>query len=343
MRNTKNRLILGVLGFFLAITAAFGGDDGTIYVYSSRNNAADRKVYQDFTDAMGINVAVVTGKADELIEKLADAGAKGNADLFVTVDGGVLHAAKKAGIFQKTLSPAIMKNVPARYRDRDDCWVGLTTRARVLVYAKDRVSPSELSTYAALRDPKWKGKVLTRSSSVLYNQSLLASLMTAYGEREATKFACGVAANLARDPKGNDRDQAKAVAAGVGDVAIMNTYYLGHMLNSEDPEEVKAAESVGVFFPDQDGAGTHINVCGIGLTASSRNPEAALRLVEYLVSRRAQEKLSAGNHEFPVNPEAELPELLKSWGEFKAQDIDFSLLGINKPAAVALMKLVGWQ
>lgn len=337
------KVFLCVLLAAFSVSAAMSVPAGeTVTVYTTRSNAADKEVMGDFESETGLAVTIVNGKADELVGRIL-AGGDEPADLFMTVDGGILEAAKARGVFGKTDSPALMDAVPSNLLDRENAWVGVTTRARVIVYSKERVNPDDLSTYAALADPKWKGKVLTRSSGVLYNQSLLASLIAAYGEEKALEWARGVAANLAREPQGNDRDQAKAIHAGLGDLAIMNTYYIGNMLKSDDPEEVAAARSVGVFFPDQDQAGTHINICGVGLVKGAKNSEAALRLVEYLLSVPAQEKLSAGNSEFPVNSAAKKAPLLEGWGGFETQRIDFAKLETLKEKAKAVFDEAGWK
>ena len=213
------------------------------------------------------------------------------ADLFVTVDGGVLANAKQNDILQPVSSDIIDENVPENLRDVDNNWIGLATRARIIAYSKDRVSPEELSTYEDLTSDKWKGKLLVRSSTSLYNQSLLASFIELNGEEKAEQWAQGIVNNFARQPDGGDRDQAKAIAAGTGDVAIMNTYYVGLLANSEDPEEVKVADSIGVFFPNQETNGTHVNISGIGLTKHSKNKENAIKLIEYMTSVEAQEFL----------------------------------------------------
>jgi iron(III) transport system substrate-binding protein len=237
----------------------------------------------------------------------------------------------------------VLENVPAALRDKDNAWVGLTTRARVIVYAKDRVTPAQLSTYEDLADSRWKGRIVARPSSSLYDQSLLASLITLDGEANALAWVKGVAANFARPPKGNDRGQAIDIVAGIGDVALMNTYYIGQMLNSKDPEEVKAAQTIGIFFPNQQSTGTHINISGIALTKYAKNVDNAIRFIEFLTSVPAQERLSAGNYEFPVNAAAQKHPLLVSWGAFKTQSIDFSALGVNNAKAIQLFAEGGWK
>ncbi len=336
------KMFLGIVAAIcLFASGALAAD--VVNIFTARHYESDKELYEAFKEATGIAVNVVSGKAPELIERIKREGGNTQADLFITVDGGILGTAKKAGILQPAKSEAIDKAVPAHLRDPDSHWIGLTTRCRIIVYSKDRVKPEELSTYAALNDPKWKGKVLVRSSSGLYDQSLLASFIVLNGAEAAEKWAAGIVANLARDPQGNDRDQAKAIAAGKGDVAIMNTYYIGQMLNSKDPEEVKVARNTGLFFPDRDGAGAHVNISGVGITKHAKNPENALKFIEFMVSIPAQAKLSAGNYEFPVNPEAEKHEILKSWGDFKTQRIDFNRLGDANPEAIAIFSKVGWK
>ena len=260
-----------------------------VNIYTARHYEVDDEIYNKFTEETGIKVNVVKGEAEELIERIKREGESTAADLFVTVDGGVLANAKQNDILQPVTSDVINENVPENLRDADNNWIGLATRARIIAYSKDRVQPEELSTYEDLTNDKWKGKLLVRSSTSLYNQSLLASFIELNGEEQAEQWAQGIVNNFARQPDGGDRDQAKAIAAGTGDVAIMNTYYIGLLANSEDPEERKVADSIGVFFPNQETNGTHVNISGIGLTKHSKNKENAIKLIEYMTSVAAQE------------------------------------------------------
>lgn len=316
---------------------------GVVNVYTERNYDVDKQLYADFEKKTGIKVNIIEGKGDELLERLVREGKDSEADMFITADAGKLHLAKEKGVLQSSLSDVIAKNVPENLRDKDSNWIGLTVRARVIVYAKDRVKPEQLSTYEDLTSEKWKAKVVVRSSSAVYNQSLIASFIDINGEEMTTEWAKGIVANLARDPKGNDRDQAKAIVAGVGDVAIMNTYYVGLMANSSDPEEVKVAEKIGVFFPNQLTNGTHINVSGAGVTLSAKNKENAIKLIEFLSSTDAQKAFASVNYEYPVNKDVEPSELLKSWGTFKTQNINLTKLGENNEKAVEIMNVVGWK
>ena len=318
-------------------------EPGVVNLYTDRHYDTDEELYKAFTEETGITVNVVKGKSDELIERLSREGADTEADLLIAADAGRLYRAKEQGLLQQATSEVLTTNVPENLRDADGQWFGLTVRGRVMVYPLDRVNPEELSTYAALTDSKWENKILIRSSTNIYNQSLLASIIAIHGEDYAREWATGMVANMARNPQGNDRAQATAVVAGEGDIAIMNTYYIGKMLNSENPEEVKVAESVGVFFPDQDGSGTHINVSGVGLVKHSKNEENALKLMEFLSGTTAQEKYAQANYEYPVNPEVEASDLLKSWGEVKPQNINLSLLGEYNKKAVEIFNEVGWE
>jgi iron(III) transport system substrate-binding protein len=316
---------------------------GEVNIYTARHYDVDKELYDMFTKQTGIKVNVVEGKAPELIERIKREGASTPADLFITVDGGILNTAKTEQVLQPVVSAVVDKQVPADLRDKESHWIGLSTRARVIVYAKDRVNPSQLSTYEDLAADKWKGKVVVRSSTNLYNQSMLAAFIAIMGEKETEAWAKGIAANLARQPEGGDRDQAKAIVAGVGDVAIMNTYYVGQLTASKDAEEVKVAEKVGVFFPNQQTTGTHINISGAGLVKNSKNKDNAVKLLEFLTAPEAQTKISQANFEFPVNSQATMPELLKSWGTFKHQNIDFAKYGEFNPKAIEIANKVGWK
>ncbi|REK75700.1 Fe(3+) ABC transporter substrate-binding protein [Paenibacillus paeoniae] len=316
---------------------------GVVNVFTARHYDIDFAMFDEFEKKTGITVNEIKGTAEELVERMKREGESSEADLFITVDGGVLNYAKESGVLQPIESETINGNVPAELREKENHWVALASRARVIVYAKDRVTPDQLSTYEALTDEKWKGKVLARSSSNLYNQSLVASLIELNGEEQTLEWSKGIVANFSRDPEGGDRDQAKAIVAGIGDVAIMNTYYVGQMLHSKDAEEVKVAENVGIFFPNQETTGTHLNISGIGLAAHAKNKDNALKLIEYMTSKEGQEMLTNGSFEFPTNPTAELPELLKGWGEFKKQSIDYAQLGVHNKKATELLNKAAWK
>lgn len=318
-------------------------DSKEVNLYTSRHYDVDDELYAKFTEETGIKVNLIKGEADELLERIKREGEATEADLLYTADVGRLFRAKEEGVLEAAESDVLNEQIPAKYRDEDNEWFGLTKRARVLVYNKETVQPEELSTYEALTEDEWNGRILIRSSENIYNQSLLASFIAIDGEEKATAWAEGLVKNFARDPEGGDRDQAKAIAAGIGDVAIMNTYYLGQMLNSEDPEEVKVAENLGVFFPNQETTGTHVNVSGAGVVKGSKNKENAIKLLEFLSDDAAQEIFAEANYEYPVNESVPSSELLQSWGEFKEQDIPLSDLGTNNSKTIMIFNQVGWK
>jgi iron(III) transport system substrate-binding protein len=318
-------------------------NDEIVNVYTHRHYEADQKLFDLFTEETGIKVNVVSASADELIQKLELEGAGSPADVLITVDAGRLYRAEEKDLLQAINSPVLDQNIPEKFRSPSNKWFGLTYRARILAYHKDRVNPEQLSTYEDLAQPQWQGRVLTRSSENIYNQSLLASILVADGEERATQWAKNVLGNMARAPKGNDRDQVKAVASGEGDVAIVNTYYIGIMLNDSNAEERKAAEQVGIFFPNQNDRGTHINISGAGITKYAPNRESGIKLLEFLSEQAAQETLANINFEYPVNPKVGHSQLLESWGSFKADEVNLWKLGEKNKEAVMIFDRVGWK
>lgn len=315
---------------------------GVVNVYTHRHYDTDKELFKEFTAQTGIEVNVVKAKADQLIERLKNEGENTPADVLITVDAGRLYKAKSLGLLQAVDSEKL-NVIPDYLKDGENYWFGLTKRARIFAYDKERVDPSSLSTYQALLGSEWKGRVVVRSSSNIYNQSLLASFIVNNGRDGAKEWAEGLVKNMARAPKGNDRDQMKAVAAGIADIAVVNTYYLGKLLNSSSEEEVNVGKKLGIFFPDQDGRGTHINVSGAGVTKHSKNKENAVKFLEYLISVEAQEKFASGNFEYPVNPKAKVSDLVKSWGDFKEDSISLSLLGKYNTEAVKVFDEAGWK
>jgi iron(III) transport system substrate-binding protein len=339
---------LTVVGLTLAIGSTPAvAETEEVNLYSARKEALIKPLLERFTEETGIEVNLVTGKADALLERLKNEGRNTPADVLLTVDAGNLHRAKEAGLTQPFDSETVADAVPATYRDPEGHWTGLSLRARPIMYVKDDVDPSELSTYEALADPKWKGRICIRSSSNVYNQSLVASMIAADGTETTQEWAEGIVENMARPPQGGDRDQIKAAAAGQCDIAIANTYYLAGMLKSDDQGEKEPAEKVAVFWPNQpgagDGRGTHVNVSGAAVTAASENTDAAVQLIEYLVSPEAQAWYAEVNGEYPVREGVEVSPVLAEWGEFKADDLDLVKLGELNSAAVMLMDRAGWK
>lgn len=314
-----------------------------INIYSHRHYDSDKILFKKFTDQTGIKINVIKGSADQLIERLISEGGNSPADILFTVDAGRLHRAKVAGILQPIESKILSENIPPSMRDEDGFWFGLTVRARVLVYSKERVTPDQLSTYEDLANRKWRGKIAVRSSSNIYNQSLMASIIASNGSRKALSWAKSVRKNMARAPRGSDRDQARAVAAGLADVAIMNTYYLGILANSPDAKDREVFKKVSVFFPNQSDRGTHINISGAGITKSSKNKKDAIKFLEFLSGSDSQKTFGSVNYEYPIKIEANQSELLNSWGPFKYDKLNLSVLGANNAEAVKLFDKAGWE
>jgi iron(III) transport system substrate-binding protein len=312
-------------------------------IYSARKEALIKPLLDKFTDDTGIKVNLVTGKADTLLKRLEVEGKNTPADILLTVDVARLVRAKEAGLFQKIDSEVLAEAIPEYYRDNDKQWFGLSLRSRVIIYAPDRVNESELSSYENLADSQWKNRVCVRSSSNVYNQSLLAAMVANDGIEKTEAWAKALVNNFARPPKGGDRDQIKAVAAGVCDVALVNTYYLAGMLESSQKDEVTAANKVKVFWPDQNGRGTHMNVSGAGILKPAKNKKEAIQLLEFLVSDEAQRWYAETNHEYSINSNIDSSSILKSWGMFKADNLNLSLLGKYNKDAVLLMDRAGWK
>ena len=316
-----------------------------VNLYSQRHYTVDEKQYEAFELETGIKVNVIKANADELIERLKNEGSNSPADLFISVDAGKLQKASELDLLQKISNEKINSNIIDDLKDINGFWVPITYRARILVYSKDRVNAEELSTYSSLTDDKWKNKILVRSSSNAYNQALLSSIVANKGVESATNWASGLVGNFARDPKGNDRDQVKAIAAGQGDIAIVNSYYIGLLLSSEKEEELKAGKSVGVFFPNQGEGegGTHINISGIGLAKNAPNKENALKLIEFLTEESAQNRYVNTSFEYPVNPNVNPSDIVSNWGEFKRDELDLNQLGVFRKRAIEIFDKSGWK
>ncbi len=334
LRNFKKILLLNFIITFLL---------GDINVYTHRHYDSDKKLFAKFTELTGIKVNVIKGSADQLIQRLQSEGEKSPADVLLTVDAGRLVRAKKLGLLQPISSNKLIQNVPAIMRDSENYWFGLTVRARVIVYSKDRVDKKELSTYEDLSKPKWNGRIVIRSSNNIYNQSLMASLIESNGPKKALEWAKLVRKNMSRKPRGNDRDQARAVASGVADLALVNTYYIGLLANSSDKSDREVAEKLNIFFPNQNGRGTHINVSGGGVTSSSRNEMEAIKFLEFLTESENQKIFSESNFEYPLDYKNTNDKFFLKWGKFKADDMSLSILGERNSQDVKLFDIACWE
>lgn len=334
------RIVLSVIAGSILAGAAVAD----VNIYSARKEKLIKPLLDKFTESTGIKVNLVTGKADALLKRLEAEGSNSPADLFITTDAGRLYRADEVShVLQGVQSDILNEAVPAHLRDPEGHWFGLSQRARPIFYVTSKVNPETLSSYEELADPKWKGKICIRSSSNIYNQSLVASMIASDGEEKTETWAKGFVQNFAMQPKGGDRDQIKAAAAGVCDLAIANTYYFGKMIHGKDKVQQDAAKKVKIFWPNQAGRGTHVNVSGIGLTTSAKNKKDAIKLMEFLVSKESQFWYAKVNYEYPVRKDVEWSDTLKAWGTFKADNLNLSKLGEYNAQAVKLMDRAGWK
>ncbi len=330
------------LGLALAAATAVGAQEKEVNVYTHRHYDSDAKLFKQFTEETGIKVNVVKAKADQLMQRLKAEGKNSPADVLMTVDIGRLYKAKAEGILQPIQSEVLEKNIPSNLRDEDNNWFGLTQRGRVVVFHKDRVKAEELSTYEDLANPKWKERLLVRSSSNIYNQSLVASMIANSGEEKTLEWLKALVTNFARKPKGSDRDQMRAVAAGEADIAIVNTYYLGKLVHGNENDQ-EVAKQLKVFFPNQNTTGTHINISGAGVVKYSKNKDEAVKLLEFFAGEAAQKVFAQANYEYPVKEGVKSSELVSSWGNFKSDTVDLTKLGKYNKRAVMLMDIAGWK
>lgn len=308
-----------------------------VTVYSSRNEHLIKPLFEQFTAETGVPVRYITDKAGPLIARLKAEGRNTRADLLMTVDAGNLWQAREQGVLAPIQSKTLESDIPEHLRDPEGHWFGLSVRARTIVYSKERVQPEQLSTYAALAEPQWKDRLCLRTSKKVYNQSLVAMMIAREGAQQAEDVVRGWVANLATQPFSDDTSLIKAIAAGQCDVGIVNTYYLGRMLK-EAPDL-----PVGLFWADQESAGTHVNVSGAGVTRHASNPEGATRLLEWLAEPEAQELFAGINLEFPANPEVPSDPLVQAWGRFKPDVINVSEAGRLQAQAVMLMDRAGYR
>lgn len=328
----------------LGLAPAAFAQDKVLNLYTSRHYQTDEALYQNFTRATGIKVNRIEAGDDAIIERMKQEGARSPADVLVTVDAGRLWRAEQAGLLQPATSKILQERIPGELRHPEGLWYGFSLRARPIFYAKGRVDPATLRDYEDLADPRHKGKVCIRSSSNVYNLSLMSSMIAAAGPEKAEAWARGVVANMARQPKGGDTDQLMALAAGECDIAVANTYYFVRLMKSSKPEEKAAAAKIGVMFPNQSGRGAHVNISGAGVAKHAPHREAAVRFLEYLASPEAQAYFAGGNNEYPVvGTLAAANRELASLGEFRKDSLNVSLLGRNQAAAQQIYDRAGWK
>ncbi len=339
----KIRYLLAAL---LLAASPFSGhaQDKVLNLYSSRHYETDEALYSDFTRKTGIKVNRIEGGEDALIERIRNEGDRSPADVLITVDAGRLWRAEQLGLFQPVRSKVLETRIPSPYRHPEGLWFGFSARARIIAYNKERVKPGDISSYEDLANPRWKGRICTRSAGHVYNLSLISSLVNYLGEAKTEEWARAVASNLARTPKGGDTDQLKAVAAGECDLGLSNTYYYVRLLKSRRPDEKAVAGKIGVILPNQKDRGTHVNVSGAGLLKHAPNREAAVLFLEYLASDEAQNYFANGNNEWPVVPSVKLENAaLATLGKFKTDSLNLGAIGRNQPTAQKIADRSGFK
>ncbi|MCI0509031.1 iron(III) transport system substrate-binding protein [Chromohalobacter marismortui] len=329
----------------LLVGAIFTGDAlaEEVNIYSARHYDSDQALYDAFTEKTGIDVNILEGDSDQLIERIRREGAASPADIMLTVDAGRLWRAEQAGVFQGIESDVLNERLPDAMRHPEGKWFGFSQRVRAIFYDPDDVDPANLKSYEDLADPRFEGDICIRSSNNIYNQSLLASMIAHHGMDDAEAWAQGVVDNMARDPVGGDTDQIRGVASGECDIAVANHYYYVRLLESDDASDREAAESVEILLPNQDGRGAHVNVGGAGVVADAPNRDNAIRFLEFLASDEAQRLFAAGNHEFPVVDGVEVDGPLATWGDFKRDALNINALGEHNPEAIRIFDRVGWR
>lgn len=314
-----------------------------INVYSSRKAQLIEPQLDAFTQQTGIIVNLLTANSDSLLTRLEREGRNSPTDVLITVDVGRLHLAKNTKLTQPMNSELMQSVVPDNYRDIDNHWVALSLRARPIMYARGRVSSKELSSYEDMANPKWRGRICSRSSSNVYNQSLVASMLAANGEKASLEWIEGMVANLARPPSGGGTQQIQSIAAGECDIALVNSYYLGLMATSRNKKLRSVAKRVAIHWPGQEGRGVHVNVSGAAISRYSKNKDNAVKLIEFLLTDEAQETFLSSNFEYPVTGLQTRNKILRKWGSFEADSLALHCLGPLIPDAVKLMNKGQWR
>ena len=345
MSRILNSMGIAAVAVSALISTSPASASEKVNLYSYRQPFLIEPLLKSFTEDTGIKVNVVFAKKG-MLEKIQAAGSNNPADAVLTVDIGRLYGLKQAGVFEPVKSDVLEANIPAHLRDPEGLWFGLTQRSRIVLASKDRVKPGELTSYEDLADPKFRGRICVRSGKHSYNIALIASMIAHHGEGEAKAWLEGVKANLARKPQGNDRAQAKAIYEGVCDVAIANTYYMGKMqTNEKKPEQKQWAESVRVTFLNQGASdrGAHMNVSGAGVLKGAKHKAYAIKLVEWLSEGKAQKIYAEDNFEYPANPKIAVSDIVKSWGDFKADTLSMEAIATRREAATKLVDEVNFN
>jgi iron(III) transport system substrate-binding protein len=333
----KQHLLTTSVVTFLLLFSISGALAQEVVVYSARKEHLIKPIFEAYTQNTGIKIRYLTAKAGALVERLKAEGPNTPADMFITVDAGNLWHAAEQGLLSSVTSGTLQQNIPRHLRDPENRWFGLSVRARTIVYSTKKVDASELSTYEALADPKWKNRLLLRTSKKVYNQSLVASFIAEHGEARTEEIIRGWVVNLAAQPFSNDTKVMQAIAAGLGDIGIVNTYYYGRLMKK------KPTLPLALYWPNQNENGVHVNVSGAGVTAHAKNRKDAVHLLEWLSSEEAQSLFADANMEYPANPRVKPNPVVAAWGEFKANPINVAMYGEYQAAAIRLMDRAGYR
>lgn len=337
---TLRRLLAAAALFTFTAQPAFAAE---INVYTGRHYETDVQLYKAFEAKTGIKVNFIEGKADELLARLEAEGDASPADIYITADAGNLWRAEQKGVLQAVESETLTAAIPAAFRDPGNHWFGFARRARIIMIARGQIDPALVQTYADLARPELKGKLCMRSGAAVYNLSLLGAVIDAEGADKAEAWAKGVVANLAKPPQGGDTDQIKAVAAGECAVTVANTYYLVRLLKSGNAADKAVAGKIQAIFPDQAGAGAHVNISGGGVTKHAPNRDGAVKFLDYMASAEAQQYFAVGNNEYPIADGPTGNAELDSLGGFKADPRNVAVYGQNQAAAQQIMDRAGWK
>lgn len=342
MTNLTRPALWAACATLAALLPATVSAEGEVNLYSSRHYDTDERLYSDFEEATGITVNRIEGNADELIARMQAEGANSPADVLITVDTSRLTRAKEAGVLQSIDSAVLESKIPGYLQDADNEWFGFSQRARIIFYDKADVANPPAS-YADLAKPEYKGMICIRSSTNVYMQTLLASVVTHQGEAAAKDWATAVLANFARDPQGGDTDQLRGIVSGECDIVLSNTYYFARAIRTNVKGVTDDMDKIGWVFPDQAGNGAHMNLSGAGVAAHAPNKDNAIAFLEYLASEQAQKYFSAGNDEYPAVPGVGLSPSVAALGFFKPDDVDLSDVAGNLATAQKIYNEIGWK
>lgn len=347
-----SRFLAVAATFTLALTTACSDgakDSGAaageqvVNLYTARQYDSDNALYERFTRETGIKINRIEGRPDELIARMKSEGANSPADLFITADAGALWRAQQAGLFQPVQSETLTARIPDNLREPGGNWYGFMRRARVVAYDAAKVQPEEIDDYAKLADPRFKGKICVRSSDSVYNLSLVGALIEAWGPARTDQWVKSIVANMARPPEGGDRDQIRAVGAGVCEVALTNSYYYVRMATGEDAADRAITQKVKLGFPSLDGKGAHINISGGGVAANAPNKANALKLLEFFASADSQAHISKNNNEYPASPDVPAPPPVDAYATFTANPMSVAAFAARQPEAQSMMSAAGWR